>query len=90
METPRKGVDLSDYNVVLSAFVELRGRGLAVSAHDLEVLKNWADDGLPPQLLVDALETICLEYQRQDRRFRGSLKALDRQVRRAIREKQEY
>lgn len=81
---------LSDYQIVLSAFLELRGRGVTVSHQDLEVLKSWAEEGLPPGLILQALEAIARETRENAKPFSNSLRALDRSVRRAIRESQNY
>lgn len=82
--------DLSEYNKVLTAFVELRGRGITVSAQDLEILKTWATDRLPPDTIIDTLVLIAQNCEEKGLRFATTLKALDRQVRGAIREGQEY
>lgn len=88
-KTPGK-TDLSEYQNVLNAFVELRSRGITVSAQDLEVLKSWAEDLLPPPLIIQAMEAISLENQQNGKRFSNSLKALDRSIRRAVRDSQDY
>lgn len=90
MDSPTEKTDLTEYQIVLNAFLELRSRGVGVSSQDLEVLKSWADDKLPPHLILQALEAIALENQGNGKRFGNSLKALDRSVRRAVRETQEY
>lgn len=90
MESRIPNASLSDYQVVLNAFIELRSHGVTVSAQDLEVLKSWADDHLPPRLIIEAMEAIALENKDKGKRFSASLKALDRSVRRAVREAMNY
>ncbi|NBX18125.1 MAG: hypothetical protein EBR09_12255 [Proteobacteria bacterium] len=90
MTTPPKQYDLNQYQIVLNAFMELRSRGVVVSSQDLEVLKSWADDQLPPELILKVLESIALENQENNRIFSTSLKALDRTVRRAVRDLQDF
>jgi len=90
MNASTPSYDLQKYQVVLNAFIELRGRGVSVSTQDLEVLKSWAEDGLPPEMIVKALESFDEEYQKSGKRWSSSLKTLDRSVRRAIREFQSY
>ncbi|MFZ9520774.1 MAG: hypothetical protein ACO3A4_09875 [Silvanigrellaceae bacterium] len=82
--------DFANYQIVLNAFLELRGHGIAVSSQDLEVLKSWAEEGLPPELIIKALEAIALENQEKGKRLASSLKTLDRSVRRAVRNFQEF
>lgn len=82
--------NLSEYQIVLNAFMELRSRGVVVSSQDLEVLKSWADEQLPPDLIIKVLESIARESQENKKTFSTSLKALDRTVRRAVRDMQDY
>jgi len=90
MDSVSQKYDLIQYQIVLNAFVELRSRGVVVSSQDLEVLKSWAEDGLPPELIIKALESIALENQENNRVFSSSLKALDRTIRRAVRDLMDY
>ena len=90
MDDQAKNADLSEYNRVLTAFIELRGRGVAVSAQDLEVLNAWASDHLGPQAIIDCLVVISQNCQEKGTRFASSLKSLDRHVRAAIRTSKEY
>jgi hypothetical protein len=50
--------DLDDYSRVLTAFVELRGKGVAVSRQDLEVLNAWMADGFPPSAIIEQLKAL--------------------------------
>jgi RNase adaptor protein for sRNA GlmZ degradation len=90
MNTPPPRYDLGEYQIVLIAFTELRGRGVVVSSQDLEVLKSWAEDQLPPKLIIKVFESIALENQENNKSFSTSLKALDRTVRRAVRDLMDY
>ena len=90
MEPPNQDVDLSRYNAVLNVFIELRGRGVAVSTQDLEVLKGWANERLDPEVLSQTIITIYRDCEEKGTRFATSLKALDRPLRRAVREANEY
>ncbi|NBW80357.1 hypothetical protein EBR21_01255 [bacterium] len=90
MDEPSEKTDFSDYQTVLNAFIELRSHGIAVSSQDLEVLKSWAEDKLPPELIIKAMEAIALENQEKGKRLASSLKTLDRSVRRAVRNFQDF
>lgn len=90
MDNSPQEVDFSDYNHILTVFIELRGRGVTVSAQDLEVLQSWATDRLNPQSIADCLVAMSQDCQEKGTRFATTLKALDRHVRRAIRQREEY
>jgi hypothetical protein len=83
-------IEFVAYNRVLNVFVELRGRGVTVSAQDLDILKTWATDRLAPEDLIRSIVAIAEDDRENGRPFASSLKALDRRVRRAIRESAEY
>lgn len=82
--------DLDDYSRVLTAFVELRGKGVAVSRQDLEVLNAWMADGFSPTAIVERLVAIHQDCEEKGVKFASSLKALDQPVRTAIRQDSEY
>ncbi|MEN9528744.1 MAG: hypothetical protein RI932_617 [Pseudomonadota bacterium] len=90
MDPQHQDIDLSQYNTVLTVFIELRGRGVAVSAQDLEVLKGWANERFDPEFLCQSIVAIYRDCEEKGTHFPNSLKALDRPLRRAIREANEY
>jgi len=90
MDSPSQDIDLSQYNTVLNVFIELRGRGVVVSTQDLEVLKGWATERLATETLCQSILAIYRDCQEKGTRFPTSLKALDRPLRRAVREANEY
>ncbi|MEY4064110.1 MAG: hypothetical protein RIR26_318 [Pseudomonadota bacterium] len=83
-------IQFDAYNEVLNAFIELRGRGVTVSAQDLDVLKTWAWERLEPEAIIRCIMAIAEDNKENGRPFPSSLKALDRQVRRALRESSEF
>jgi hypothetical protein len=90
MDSQHQEIDLSQYNTVLNVFIELRGRGVTVSTQDLEVLKGWANERIDPEALCQGIVAIYRDCEEKGTRFATSLKALDRPLRRAIREANEY
>lgn len=90
MTSPSSHSDPDDFSKVLTAFIELRGRGIAVSRQDLEVLNAWSAEGFSPSAIIDCLIAIHQDCEEKGTRFASTLKALDQQVRTAIRRSSEY
>lgn len=79
---------LSDYSRIAHAFVELRGKGLSLSAADLEVLRSWRERAVPPVALLELLFALAEECEQEGKGFPLSLKSIDTRVKRALRDGQ--
>ncbi|MEY2989083.1 MAG: hypothetical protein RJB13_2604 [Pseudomonadota bacterium] len=90
MTSPKSPADSEDFSQVLTAFVELRSRGVAVSRQDLEVLNGWAAEGFSPSAVIDCIVAIHQDCEEKGIKFASSLKALDQPIRTAIRRSTEY
>ena len=90
MSTPQSPDDSDDFSQVLTAFIELRGRGVAVSRQDLEILKAWSAEGFTPSAVIECLVAIHQDCEEKGIKFASSLKALDQPIRTAIRRSTEY
>jgi len=75
----------SDYSRISHAFVELRGKGLSLSAADLNVLRAWRDMYLPPSAILELMFALSQECDDGGTGFPLTLKAIDTRVRRALR-----
>lgn len=90
MSSPQSPDDSDDFSQVLTAFIELRGRGVAVSRQDLEILNAWSAEGFMPSAVIECLVAIHQDCEEKGMKFASSLKALDQPVRTAIRRRTEY
>ena len=75
-----------DFSRVVHLFVELRGKGLSLSAADLECLRGWSLQRIPSAALVEFLLGVSEECALEERGFPLTLKALDTRLRRALRD----
>ncbi|MBX9703785.1 MAG: hypothetical protein K2X39_06495 [Silvanigrellaceae bacterium] len=68
---------LSDFSTVLHLFLELRNKGISLSAIDIEVVEKWQNLGLEPEFIVTTMLSIAQEYKEKGKLFPSTLSAVD-------------
>jgi len=75
------------YDTLPHFFLELRGRGLSLSAMDAEILFQWKLSLVPVEVIMDIAWSIADECQTQSRPFPANLATLDRRVKKYLKHK---
>jgi hypothetical protein len=78
------------YDTLSHFFLELRGRGLSLSAMDAEVIFKWKQTEVPVEVIMDISWAMADECQTQNRPFPSNLVPIDRRVQKYLKHKNQF
>jgi len=70
----------ANYQAVVQVFIELRSKGVSLSAQDLDILEKWESRGITPRFICDVLFEIYKERERKNIQFPKSLNPISKRV----------
>jgi hypothetical protein len=73
------------YEALPHLFLELRGRGISLSAVDAEILCSWEQLQIPVPIIIDIALAMADECQAKLKPFPATLVPIDRRVRQHMR-----
>ncbi len=88
--TPTNTLLNDPYATLSHFFLELRGRGLSLSALDGETLFRWKNAQVPVEVIMDIAWKIADDCMTQKRAFPASLAPIDRQVQKFLKKRIEF
>lgn len=65
--------DYYRYDIVAKVFIELRNKGVSLSALDLDILNQWETNSLDPQFICQVMGDVYRECQKKDKPFPKTL-----------------
>jgi hypothetical protein len=68
------------YKDIVTLFIELRSKGISLSAMDYEVLQRWSDNHIDPDLIVKVMMETKLVCDEKNKKFPNTLEPISRQV----------
>ena len=74
----------SCYQELLQLFIRLRGRGVSVSSHDMEICLHWWDHGVPATVVAEVMTDLHQECLQEGRPFPAGLSPIARRVARIL------
>lgn len=89
-DKPRSNEKPSEYSALAHLFVELRGRGLSMSANDFEFLRAFESQGVPPTVIAEVMLQLFEECQKEKRVFPASFAPIARRVKALLKLKREF
>jgi hypothetical protein len=78
------------YSTLAHFFVELRGRGLSLSAMDTETLFKWKSTQVPVEIIMDIAWSLADECLAQNRPFPASLAPINQRLQRYLKKQKEF
>lgn len=69
-----------DYSIVANLFIDLRGKGISLSSADLEVLLNWENASIKPNLVMQIMLEYAEECKKKGRDFPNTLAPISRRL----------
>lgn len=79
-----------DYSALVHLFIELRGRGMSLSAADLEVVQSWKRLAIPPDIIAEVFHDAAHECTRRGTVFPSNLAPLARRVQQVLKQQHEF
>ncbi|APJ04642.1 hypothetical protein [Silvanigrella aquatica] len=70
-----------EYSLVVELFLELRGKGISLSAVDLDILNAWEESGIKPDFIVQTMLEYAEDCKIKSKTFPTTLLPLSKKVR---------
>lgn len=80
----------SPYAGLAHLFIELRGRGLSLSASDIDFIAAWEMEQIDPEFIAKTMLNIADECREKAVSFPASLKSINTRLHRALRNSAEF
>ncbi len=74
----------TDYKDIINLFIELRARGISLSAFDLEILERWSLSNINPILISKVMIELQEECLAKKKNFPNTLEPISRQVNKVL------
>ena len=73
------------YGYLPHLFLELRGRGMSLSAADLETILDWQQRKIPPDFIADVMLQMAEDCEMQGLYFPATMSSISRRVQQVLR-----
>lgn len=80
----------SEFSGLVQLFIELRGRGLSLSAQDLEHLQHWQSLGIAAETIAKVMLDMAVECREKQSVFPSSLASVGRRVKKVVKQQAEF
>lgn len=78
--TSIQNIEICDYSILASLFIDLRGRGVSLSSADLEILLAWEKANLKPEFIMQVMFEYASECRLKAREFPSTLAPISRRL----------
>lgn len=73
-----------NYDLVAKFFIELRNKGVSLSAVDLDILTQWERNAFDPKFICQIMTGIYLENQKKGKKFPTSLRPIAQHINKVL------
>ncbi|WGL60915.1 hypothetical protein QEJ31_04800 [Pigmentibacter sp. JX0631] len=75
-----QSIEIKDYSILASLFIDLRGKGVSLSTADLEILHSWEKANLKPEFIMQVMFEYASECRSRAKDFPNNLAPISRRL----------